>query len=49
MKHSLLDYVGRHARLTLVVVFAITAFFLYHASFLTLDAEIGRASCRERV
>ncbi len=39
MKHSLLDYVGRHARLTLVVVFAITAFFLYHVSFLTLDAD----------
>lgn len=39
MKRSLLAFVGKHARMTLVVVFAITAFFLYHASFLTLDAD----------
>ncbi|MDX9915599.1 MAG: MMPL family transporter [Sphaerochaeta sp.] len=39
MKHSLLTFVGKHAKLTLVVVFVITAFFLYHTSFLTLDAD----------
>ncbi len=39
MKHSLLTYVGTHAKLTLVIVFAITAFFLYHTTFLTLDAD----------
>lgn len=39
MKHSLLTFVGKHAKLTLVIIFAITAFFLYHATFLTLDAD----------
>ena len=39
MKHSLLTFVGKHAKLTLVIIFAITAFFLYHTTFLTLDAD----------
>jgi predicted RND superfamily exporter protein len=39
MKHSLLAFVGKHSKLTLVVILLITAFFLYHASFLHLDAD----------
>lgn len=39
MKHSLLTFVGKHSKLTLVVILLITAFFLYHASFLRLDAD----------
>lgn len=39
MKHSLLAFAGKHSKLTLTVVLLITAFFLYHASFLHLDAD----------
>jgi hydrophobe/amphiphile efflux-3 (HAE3) family protein len=39
MKHRLLAFIGRHAKVTLAVIFIITAFFLYHASFLHLDAD----------
>lgn len=39
MKHSLLVFVGKHSKSTLFVILLITAFFLYHASFLHLDAD----------
>ncbi len=39
MKPSLLVFVGKHSKLTLFVILLITAFFLYHASFLHLDAD----------
>lgn len=39
MKHSLLVFVGKHSKSTLIVILLITAFFLYHAAFLRLDAD----------
>ena len=39
MKHSLLVFVGKHSKSTLIVILLITAFFLYHAAFLHLDAD----------
>lgn len=39
MKFDLLRLVGKHSKLTLVIILAITAFFLYHAAFLHLDAD----------
>lgn len=39
MKYSLLVFVGKHSKSTLIVILLITAFFLYHAAFLHLDAD----------
>lgn len=39
MKFDLLASIGKHSRLTLVIILLITAFFAYHASSLTLDAD----------
>lgn len=39
MKFDLLRLIGKHSKLTLVIILAITAFFLYHAAFLHLNAD----------
>ena len=39
MKFDILAFIGKHSKATLLVIFLITAFFLYHASSLTLDAD----------
>ncbi|NMA22579.1 MAG: RND transporter, partial [Spirochaetales bacterium] len=39
MKQSPLAFIGRHPKLVLTVIFAITAFFLYQTTMLTLDAD----------
>jgi len=39
MKFDLLRLIGKHSKMTLVIILAITAFFLYHAAFLHLNAD----------
>jgi hydrophobe/amphiphile efflux-3 (HAE3) family protein len=41
MKKDFLSLVGRHSKLTLVIIGLLTVFFLYHASSLTLDGNYG--------
>ncbi|MGE4464911.1 efflux RND transporter permease subunit [Sphaerochaeta sp.] len=39
MKFDLLRLIGKHSKLTLAIIMVITAFFLYHAAFLHLNAD----------
>lgn len=39
MKFDLLRLIGKHSKLTLAIIMVITAFFLYHATFLHLNAD----------
>lgn len=39
MKFDLLRLIGKHSKLTLAIILVITAFFLYHAAYLHLNAD----------
>ncbi|WP_320127699.1 MMPL family transporter [uncultured Sphaerochaeta sp.] len=41
MKTHFLSFIGKHSKLTLVVIAIITCFFLYHATSLTLNGDYG--------